>query len=323
MNTDLVIGVDIGATNIRAALGSSDKGIIRKITERTIRTDDPEKVIEQIVRLIKTVAGDQLAKIKAIGIGSIGPINLKKGMILHPPNALFRNVPVVEGLTERFRVPVYLLNDCNAAVLGEKVFGAGKNIDNLFYVTISSGIGGGAIVDKNLLFGKDGNAVEIGHIVVDFEGKVECRCGARGHWEAYCSGANIPKFVKYLVREYPEKFRGSEFEKLVETDNLTPEKLFEKANQGDKYALMIVDELGKINTVGFANINTCYDPELITVGGSIALFNQRLIIDPIVKNIKSYTVNRVPEIMITPLGGDIVLYGAIALAAAPPSQLRS
>jgi len=318
MSPDLVIGIDIGATNIRAALGSLDRGIIKKIAEHTVRTGDPEKVIEQIVRLIKTVAGDQLAEIKAIGVGSIGPLDLKKGMILHTPNAPFKNVPVVEGLTERFRVPVYLLNDCNAAVLGEKVFGAGKNIDNLFYITMSSGIGGGAIVDGRLLFGKDGNAVEIGHIVVDFEGRVECGCGARGHWEAYCSGANLPKFVRYLVREYPDKFRGSELEKLVETGSLTSEKLFERAKQGDRHALMIVDELGKINTVGFANINTCYDPELITVGGSIALFNQQLVLDPIIKNIKDYTINRVPKIMITPLGEDIVLYGAIALAATRP-----
>jgi len=323
MLSDLVIGVDIGATNLRVALGSLDLGIVRKVMERTPKTENPEKVIEQIVKLIEMVASDQLAKIKAIGIGSIGPLDLRKGMILHTPNAPFKNVPIVKGLTEKFKVPVYLLNDCNAAVLGEKIFGRGKNVDNLFYVTMSSGIGGGAIVDGNLLFGKDGNAVELGHMIVDFEGRLKCGCGARGHWEAYCSGVNIPNFVKYLIEEYPERFRGSELEGLVEAGNLTSEKLFERAKQGDRHALMVIDELGKINTVGFANINTLYDPELITVGGPIALFNRELVINPIVKNLKDYTVNRVPEIVITPLGEDIVLYGAIALAANPPSRLLS
>ena len=317
-----MIGIDVGATNLRVALGSLDRGILKKVGERTVRTEDPRKVIEQVIRLIETVAGDKLKEIKAIGIGSIGPLDLRKGMILHSPNVPFRDVPIVGALTDRFKVPVYLLNDCNTAVLGEKVFGAGKKFDNLFYVTISSGIGGGAIVDGNILLGKDGNAVEIGHIVVDFEGRLKCGCGARGHWEAYCSGANLPNFVKYLVEEYPDKFRGSELEKLVKTNSLTSEKLFEMAKQGDKHALTVVDELGKINTIGFSNINTCYDPELITVGGSIALFNQQLVMNPIIKNIKNYTINRVPEIRITPLGGDIVLYGAIALAASPPPQLK-
>ena len=323
MSSRLVVGIDLGATNVRAALGSLQHGILRKIEEKTVKDEQPEKLIEQFTRLIKNVAGDKLSEVQAIGVGSIGPLDVRKGVILNPSNAPFRNVPVVEMLSEEFKLPVYILNDCNAAVLGEKVFGAGKRFDNVFYVTLSSGIGGGAMVDGVLLLGKDGNAVEVGHTVVDLEGKLECGCGARGHWEAYCSGRNIPKFARYLVDTYPEEFRGSKLEHLVEEDALSSEILFKLAKEGDEHALKIVNEIGKINAIGFANINNCYDPELITVGGSVALYNEDLIIKPIIENIKRYTVNRIPEIKITPLGGDVVLYGAIALAANPPPQLRA
>ncbi len=323
MRSGLVVGIDSGATNVRVALGSLGRGILKKVEEKTVRDERAEKLIEQFIKLIEAVAGDRLSEIQAIGVGSIGPLDSRRGMILNPSNAPFRDVPVVEALSERFKLPTYLLNDCNAAVLGEKLFGAGKGVDNLFYVTLSSGIGGGAIVDGNLLLGKDGNAVEVGHTVVDFEGKLECACGSRGHWEAYCSGRNIPNFARYLVEEFPEKFRGSGLEKLVKTGGLTSELLFDMAKRGDERALRVVNEIGRLNAVGFANINTCYDPELITVGGSVALYNEQLILKPIIENIKQYTVNRVPEIKITPLGGEAVLYGAIALAADPPSQLKA
>jgi len=322
MSSGLVVGIDLGATNVRVALGSLGRGILKRVEEKTVRDKRAEKLIEQLIKLIEAVAGDGLNEVKAIGIGSIGPLDSKRGIILKPANAPFRDIHIVEALSERFKIPAYLLNDCNAAVLGEKFFGAGKKVENLFYVTLSSGIGGGAIVDGNLLFGKDGNAVEIGHLVVDLEGRLRCGCGARGHWEAYCSGRNIPNFARYLVNEDPERFRGSEIEKLVKEGGLTSEVLFDLAKRGDEHALLIVEEIGKLNAIGFANINTCYDPEIITIGGSVALYNQDLIIPPIIENIGKYTINNVPEIKITPLGGDAVLYGAIALAENPPPQLR-
>ncbi|MCD6420839.1 MAG: ROK family protein [Thaumarchaeota archaeon] len=321
MAGELVIGIDLGATNVRAAIGSLGSGIIKKVKRRTIRESDRNAVVRQLEELVREVAGENLKKVQAIGIGSIGPIDLKKGVILNPPNAPFRDVPIVKALSETFGAPVYLLNDCNTAVLGEKVFGIGRNSENIFYLTLSSGIGGGAIVDGNLLMGKDGNAVEIGHISVSYEFELVCTCGSMGHWEAYCSGRNIPNFVKAFIEKHSEEFENSVVERLVSENKLTPESLFDLAKKGDRRALRIVEEIGKINAVGFADINNLYDPELITVGGAIALNNWELILDSVLKHIKEYTVNRVPRIEITPLGDDVVLYGAIALAANPPSKL--
>jgi glucokinase len=319
----LVVGVDLGATNIRVALGSVESGILRKVEERTVRLESPDAVIRQFIRLIRMVSASDLDKIRAIGIGSIGPLDCWRGVILSPPNFSFKNVHIVEALRDVFGVSVCLLNDCTTAALGEWVFGAGKGLKNLAYVTLSSCVGGGAIVDGVLLLGKDGNAAEIGHMVIDFEGRLACNCGGRGHWEAYCSGTGMPKFTKYLAESRPSNFRGTLIEGLVRRGEITPKPLFDLARKGDKGALEIVEEVGKLNAIGFANVNTLYDPELITVGGSIALNNPELVLEPIIANIGKYTVNRVPEIIITPLGGDVVLYGAIALASSPLPNLAS
>ncbi|MCS7126334.1 MAG: ROK family protein [Aigarchaeota archaeon] len=317
----MYIGIDIGATKVRVAIGDLHHGIVKKIEEET-RRESSEIFINQIIEMIQKLTSNDLSNITSIGIGSIGPIDYKKGVILNPPNVFFKNVPIVKELEEKFQKPVYLLNDCTVAVLGEKFFGLGREVKNVFYVTLSTGIGGGAIVDGNLLIGKDGNAVEIGHMVVDLKGRLLCGCGGAGHWEAYCSGRNIPRFTEYLLEDRPEEFYCENLEKLIREEKLTSEKLFELAKSGDMYAFRVVEEIGRINAIGFANINTLYDPELITVGGAIALKNQDLILDPVKKQISRYTPNNVAFITITPLREDIVLYGAISLASNPIKSLR-
>jgi glucokinase len=219
----------------------------------------------------------------------------------------------LEPLTFEFHVPVRMLNDCSAAVLGEQRFGAGKGLRNLAYVTLSTGLGGGAIVDGHLLIGKDGNAVEIGHLTIDPDSPLVCGCGCRGHWEAYSSGSNIPNYARLLLGENEE---GGLLLELSggSPDGITSEVLFDAAQRGDPTALRIVSKIGEVNAIGFANIVNAFDPELITVGGSIALRNPDLVLKPVVENIGRHLINRRPEIRITPLGDDVVLYGALALA---------
>lgn len=315
------IGVDIGATHIRVAVvNEKGKFLIRLIekTEKRTKVDIPN----QLLSLINSLAFD-LEKIVGIGIGSIGPIDVKKGIITTTPNLPFKNIPIVKPLAE-LGLPIYFLNDCNAAVLGEHKWGVGKNSKNLVYVTLSTGIGAGAYIDDNLLLGKDGNAVEIGHITIDFEEKLKCGCGKKGHWEAYCSGRNIPNLVRLLVKE-KFKTRNSLLFKYAGNDlsKLTTAILFNLAKARDKLALQLVDEIGRLNAIGFANLINAYDPELITVGGAIALNNPKLVLNPIKKYIKNYAFNRIPEIRITPLGEGIVLYGATAAVFDPPKNLVS
>jgi glucokinase len=193
------------------------------------------------------------------------------------------------------------------------MFGAGKGFDNLVYMTLSTGIGGGVFVDGHLLLGKDGNASEVGHMVIDIEERLRCGCGKRGHWEAYCSGKNIPNYVRIRLNE--TVYRDSSLRKRVNgwSQEETTKMFFEEAEKGDKTALDIVEDIGRLNAAGFASVINLYDPSIITVGGSMALNHESLILNPIKKYVPNYVINRVPEIQITPLGEDVVLMGAIAI----------
>lgn len=296
------IVVDIGATNIRVAECTSN-GIIRKVEEKTDKYNGFMGVPKQIIRLIK----DLDVKPISIGIGSIGPIDIKRGTIVNTPNFPFKSIPVVKPLFDEFNIPVKMLNDCAAGVLGELKFGAGKYYDNIVYITLSTGLGGGVILDGHLLIGKDGNAAEIGHITINSESTLTCGCGCLGHWEAYCGGGNIDQLANYVLGKDIESYRN----RIVD---ITAEKVFNAAKMGDHNSCKIVEKYGRINAIGFANVVNIFDPEIITIGGSIAFKNPNLVIPPILKHIKTHLINRKPEIMITPLGEDIILYGAIVLA---------
>ena len=314
MSEGLVVGIDLGATNLRAALGDLEHGIVRVIKERTTSSRSSEDLLNQLIEIVKRVASEKLDEIEAIGIGSIGPLDVRRGVLVRSANARFRNVPIVERLSREFKIPVYMLNDCTAAALGEKVFGAAKNLSNFVYVGIGTGIGGGVFVDGRLLLGKDGNAAEIGHMTIDLGDGLPCGCGGRGHWEAYCSGSGIPSFVKsWIISKRLEDLKNPLVDMAMRGE-MTSKHLFDYAKAGDELALEVVEEIGRINAICFANLINLFDPELITVGGSIALKNPNLILDPIKRYVGRYVINRLPEIRLTPLGENIVLYGAIALA---------
>jgi glucokinase len=304
------IAIDIGATNIRVATGDYT-GLKKKVMEKTEIKKGPNGVSEQIIKLIESIRKEEPS---SIGVGSIGPIDHKNGTITNTPNYPIKNIPIAEPLLEYYKVPVTIVNDCTAAVFGEQVFGAGQGLRNLVYVTISTGLGGGAIVDDNLLMGKDGNAVEIGHFTIDPNSEMMCGCGCQGHWEAFCSGKNIPLYTEFLLNEVD--WNDGILYRLVRGSkkNIQTKILFTAAGKGDEHALRIIDEIGIKNAIGFANIVNAYDPELITVGGSIALNNPEFILKPILENVSKFTINRVPEIKITPLGHDAVIIGALALA---------
>ncbi len=309
-----VIGVEIGATNIRIAFVDENRNIVSRSTERTDKSSGPEGISQQIMRMISSIKFKGV--IRSIGIGSAGPLDSKEGSIVHSTNIGFDYIPIVKPLKKMFNVPVYLVNDCVAGVIGEKEFGYGKKYANIIYVTISSGIGGGILIDNHLLMGEDGNAGEIGHIVVDHQGKLVCGCGRRGHWEAYCGGANASNFIKLrLENKTSAEIEASSLHKISGGDlkKLSSRELLETAEKGDELSLEIVKEMGRLNAIGFSNITNAYDPELITVGGAIALEHPNLILNPIKRLVGQYSVNIIPNIMIIKLEEDVVFYGALAL----------
>ncbi|MFP3985863.1 MAG: ROK family protein [Candidatus Bathyarchaeia archaeon] len=311
------IGVDLGGTWLRIALFRAEGNIVGKI-QRQVNTSSEYAISRQIIALIRSLCDRNAVgfrSLQGVGIVSAGPLDVKRGVLVSPVNLPFREVPLRVPVAEELGVPVCLVNDCSGAVLGEWRFGVGKGLDNLVYVAIGTGIGGGAIVDGHLLLGKDGNAVEIGHFTIDYEGRLKCGCGRSGHWEAYCSGRNMPNFVRMRLEEVgEEEVKESLLFKSVRGDLscLSSEDLFNAAKSGDKLSVRLVEEIGILNAVGFANIVDAYDPSLVTVGGSVALRNQDLVLPPIERHVEECALNRVPEIRVTPLGEDAGIYGAAA-----------
>jgi glucokinase len=307
------VGVDLGGTNLRIAVGDAEGRILRRVQEPTERRYGPTGVAAQIIRLIRSLRLD-FAAVQGIGIGSLGPLDVRRGVIVVAPNLPFDDIPLTAPLSRAFDVPVRLLNDCSAAVLGEQRYGAGRGVDNLAYVTLSSGIGCGAIVDGRLLLGKDGNAAEMGHVVVDQSGRLRCGCGKRGHWEAYCSGNNIPSYVRLWIREHgAEAAYAASRLAATGAGDLDAKRVFAAARAGDALSRRIVEDLGRLNAIGVATVLSAYDPALVTLGGSVTLGNPALVLDPITRYVAEYSVNRVPRIRVTPLGHDVVLYGALAM----------
>ncbi|MEM2887939.1 MAG: ROK family protein [Candidatus Bathyarchaeia archaeon] len=318
MSGHLAVGVDVGATNVRVVLGDDSGKILVKTVEKTVKNKGPEGISNQIIRMIQSIQKENSKAKKAvgIGIGSAGPLDLKKGGLMKPTNLPFDFVPLVDPLREAFKIPTYLLNDCASAVLGEKKFGLGKDYENLVYITISTGIGGGVVVDNHLLTGKDGNAHEIGHFTIDSAGRLQCGCGKRGHWEAYCSGTGIPNYVKLLLKEEnPKEVANSLLLKSINGDPslLTTKALFDAAKAGDRLSIELVEQIGILNAVGFACVIDAYDPSVITVGGAIALNNADLVIAPIKNHVGEHARNRLPEIFLTNLGEYIVAHGALSM----------
>jgi len=314
MGKKLAVCVDLGGTNVRVGLGDDEGRILAKVTEETEKKKGPEGISEQIVRMIRSIR-TEMEEIEGIGIGSTGPLDLRKGALVKPAKIPFDFVPLVEPLANDFGLPIHLLNDCTSAVLGEKFFGSGKGHENLAYITISTGIGGGVYVDGHLLVGKDGNAAEIGHLTIDIEETLPCGCGKKGHWQAYCSGKGIPNYVKLLLEEKkPEELQGCLLMEAIERNQgkVTAKALYDAAKAGDAVSRDIVEKIGVLNAIGFACVIDAYDPSLITVGGAITLNSTTLVIAPIRQHVEEHTRNRVPEIIVTPLGEDVVLYGALA-----------
>ena len=314
------IAIDLGATNLRVALVDVEgRKILHKISERTKISEGAEAITNQVVENVRKILRCNridLTKVLGIGIGAPGPLDLKMGGIKRAVNIPYEFVPLTEPLKEEFRLPTILLNDANAAALGEWVFGAGDimKTDYLTFITISTGIGGGIIDGGRLITGVNGNAGEIGCMVVDYRGKLRCGCGRYGHWQAYSSGAGIPNYIRYLA-EIGEVKIGKDsmlYRRSSGLKNLSAKLLYECAKGGDKASLEIVEKIAEINAAGVGQVINAYNPEVITFGGPIVLRNVELTLGKMMPKLNNYAVSRIPKVIPSPLGEDVVIYGALA-----------
>jgi len=280
------LAIDIGKTNLRVAVGNSDGKFLLVKKEKTVSKGNKNAIASQVLGTIKSF--ENLPKIEAIGIGCFGQMAIKnKKRIINADNSLFFEIDF-SSLSSGLKTPMYLLNDAKAATLGESVYGVGKGVNNFVYITMSSGIGAGVFVDGKLLFGRYGNAPEPYTTVVN----------NYGTWIDCCGGIRMPKFYKHLTKN---------------KEIITTKEIFDRAKKGDKKMLEFLDEVGKINAIGFATIINFFDPELVIIGGATALNNKKVIMSGIKKYLKNYT-NYNPEFKFTKLGDDVGLYGGLTAA---------
>ena len=263
MDKKYVVGVDLGGTKIYTALVDLDGNMVKEITVKTEAHKGDKAVLEKLISTIDTVLeGIDINEVKAIGVGSPGPLDVKKGLIVYTPNLPFKNFNIVQPIKEKYNIPTYLDNDANAATLGEFMFGEGKGSTNMVYVTVSTGIGGGAIINGNLFRGSTANALEIGHTTV-MKGGPRCGCGNTGCSEAVASGTAIMKRGREAVESKVET-------SLKNYDEVTAKEVFTEAEKGDKVSQDILNDALSYLGITIANIANSFDPDKIVMGGGVS-----------------------------------------------------
>src|SRR6478735_11727688 len=210
------IGIDFGGTKLLASVVDIEKGtVVTESKKRTRSSDGPDELIARISEAIDGAlkgvkfGNGKKTKLQGIGIGIAGQVDAEKGMLLGAPNLSQAtvNLPMAKLLTERFDVPVRLRNDVQIAAIGEATFGAGKGSANFLCVFVGTGVGGAIVRDGKLVTGATGTAGEIGHLVIDANGRI-CGCGGRGHLEAYASRSAMTRvLLAELERGRPSKLR--------------------------------------------------------------------------------------------------------------------
>lgn len=306
-----VIGVDLGGTKIHGAIADLEGNIIASQVVPTEAKDGDKAVLNRIIGVIDKVlekSGKTSEEVKAIGIGSPGPLDTKKGTIVASSNLPFKNFSLVDPIKNKFNVPVYLDNDANVATIGEFMFGAGKNTNNMIYVTVSTGVGGGAILNGKIFRGNTSNALEVGHTTILPEGP-RCNCGNHGCVEALASGTAIGKRALEAVESGLETT-------LAKYENPTSYEVFVEAKNGDEVAKDILHRSLTYLGIGVANIINTFDPEMIVIGGGVSKGGQ-----VVFQRVKEVVDERALKAMaekckIVPagLGTDAGVIGAVALA---------
>ncbi|MGC8634924.1 MAG: ROK family protein [Candidatus Limnocylindrales bacterium] len=339
-----VLALDLGASRLRAALVGPDGSILSRAEVPSATERGPAAVLEDVVALLAEVRalGSRAAPSRSpgvptpaapggaasttprispaspigIGISAIGPVDFRAGIIVDPPNAdrSFRDVPVVAELERRLGLPAFLDRDTNVALLGELAFGAARGVDDVVYLTVSTGIGGAVLAAGVLLHGPDGTAGELGHLLVELDGP-PCGCGARGHLEAIASGSGIARAAREAVRAGASPMLAEVAER-VGPHRLSAADVSAAEDAGDRTAAEIMGHARRAFAAAMVTIADVFDPTLVVVGGSIALAQGDRWLGPARAAVRE-TAFRAParraRIVPAALGDDVSLVGCLPL----------
>ncbi|OWV91617.1 glucokinase [Rhizobium sp. N122] len=261
----VAIGIDLGGTQVRAALVDEQGRILTRLAEPTAALAGPDRVLAQICGLAdRLLAASKTASVVGVGVSAPGPLDTVSGVATDIPTlAGFVDFPLKAELQKRFPFPVDLENDAIAAAIGEWQFGIGKGFDNLVYVTVSTGIGGGVISDGRVVRGRKGMAAHVGHMSVVPNGDL-CPCGNRGCFEAYGSGPAFARRAQMRAMESRETTLGSD------GSVIDSRSVFAAARNGDRLAHQLIDEEAEILGRGFTSLIHIFSPDIIVMGGGLS-----------------------------------------------------
>lgn len=299
---DHVAVFGIGSTNFRYTVAEADGTFQAPVSVEPTR---PRELSAQLVAAVEEL-GD-VWPLDAVGISCTGLVDASTGGILDldtPAGETVDRVDIAGPVEAAHGSPVTLVNDCNAAALGEWRYGMGRDEDCVAHVTFGTGVGGGVVEGGRLVRGESGRAGEFGLLPV-----VPHRftsTGVAGAWEAVCSGRGIPRFVASRCDQ------GT----FADAATFDAEDVFGAAASGDEFAADCLDEVARYNAAGIGAVCNAVNPGLVTLGGGVALNNPDWIVDGIERHVDEYLFVDRPTIECSPLGDDVGLYGALAASVA-------
>lgn len=302
---DFVGGIDLGATNLRVAVADVEGSIVGR-AERQTPDGDGDAITTAVTATLRRaadVAGVEPTRLRALGVASVGPLDEEAGVVLDPPNLQgVRRIQLGEAIETFTDAPVVVTNDAIAGLRAERAAGAPPNT---IYLTLSTGIGAGACVDGHVLGGRHGNAAEMGHIVVDPGGALECNCGGPGHWEAYCSGTALPDHAAHVART-------ASVSTALSLETLTTPELVAMADTDD-LADRTLTRVARFNAYGLAALVHAFAPSAIRVGGTLGTEASAYVLEPAVEQLPEYLAVDAPDVRVTDLD-DPPLRGALLIA---------
>ncbi|MDO5100331.1 MAG: ROK family protein [Eubacteriales bacterium] len=308
--------LDIGGTKTTGAVFTKAGEILDDYTltvqSQTFKGEEAVyQNTKQVLLRVMEHFGLKMEQVRGIGAGSPGPLNTREGIIVHAPLMGWKNFPIVRRLQEDFGKPVVLDNDGNLGALAEHRRGLGKGSHNLLYMTVSTGIGGGIILQDQIHHGRNDGAGEFGHMAI-IEGGLACPCGSQGCFEMYASGTALNRRMRMDQAKGVESLAFT----LAREEGVEVEgrHLAAAAANGDAYACMLYQREGQYLGVGIANLFNLYDPEVFVLGGGVTkakqYFHQALM-----TTLQSRCINPVSEeqIRYSVMNDRVVLYGAYYL----------
>jgi len=309
-----VVGVDLGGTQVRAVLTDETGAVLKRVNTWTLAHEGPEKVMARVTGCISQVLQDtDRSQVVGIGIGAPGTVNPWTGVLSYTTNIPgLDDWPLRDQLAQQFGVPAFVGNDAKLAALGERRFGAGKDVDYLVYLTISTGIGGGVIDHGRLLLGARGWATELGHVVVEPCGP-RCACGNIGCLEVMANGPAIARHAVGLLQTGRDSLLTSMVKGRL--DRITAKEVAAAARDGDGLALQVMERAAFYLGIGMVTFIHTFDPQVIIVGGGVSKAGD-LLLAPARKIVAERAMTeewRRTPIVPAVLGDDVGLLGAVAL----------